>query len=514
MNKDKPRIALVTFTDDRDVGIADEAVENHLRKKQNEIKSFLEKNSIEAIDPLLEITRDKNNFWYGLRKIKEVNETALILNNKYDVDAVIIGAWTWSPPMLIMQFVRKVNKPVMYYSENDPMGGGLSQFSASSSSLLEWGANEHASRHERNYGSRDEILAWVTGVTAASRLRESALLLWGGTYAVKMEQLQDDIPRLKSFLIRDILSEDQYILVNRAEKIIKNQPSRIKKFTEWTKNNGMKIIPDKKMLTEEAFNKQAALLIAARDRLEELKDEDISGVSIKCQPEIYSEYGVDACTLPAFLPFPVNEDGAQQIYPTVCEGDIKGLLSSMILFYMNSAVPPAFGDLVSVENDYIEFANCGAGSLYWAANSCDPGKALKNVTAIGNNHGESGASFSYSGKQLDKITVLRLTRIRGRYYAQMGVGSALDTQSFLIEKMGKNNFENHLGARWGKVVIDLGVKAGNFAKVIGANHLSVTAGDYSSQIEYFCRQAGIDIVRIDDDKSMLDFYNSVRKFEK
>ena len=67
MFKDKPRIAIVTFTDDRDVGIADESVENHLRKKQNEIKSFLEKNSIEAIDPLPEITRDKNNFWYGLR---------------------------------------------------------------------------------------------------------------------------------------------------------------------------------------------------------------------------------------------------------------------------------------------------------------------------------------------------------------------------------------------------------------------------------------------------------------
>jgi len=509
MNKDKPRIAIVTFTDDRDVGIADETVENLLRKKQNEVKDFLKKNSIDVIDPLLEIKKDKDNFWYGLRKITEVNEAASILNNKYEVDAVIIGSWTWSPPMLAMQFIRKVNKPIMYYSENNPLGGGLSQLSAACSSLLEWGVNEHALKHERNFGNKEEILNWVNGVTAASRLRESALLLWGGTYAVKMEQLQDDIPRLKSFLIRDILSEDQYILVNRAEKIIKNHPGRIKNFIEWTKNNGMSIIGDKRMLTDEAFNKQAALLIAARDRLEEMRDENISGVSIKCQPEIYSEYGVNACTLPAFLPFPVNEDGEQKIYPTVCEGDIKGLLSSMILFYLNPRVPPAFGDLVSVEDDYIEFANCGGGSIYWAANSSEPGKALKNVTAQGNIHGVSGASFNYFGKGLDKVTVLRLTRIKGKYFAQLGVGKALDSRPFLSAKFGKD-LENHLGQRWGKVVVDLGVSAQNFIKIVGANHLSATAGDYSKEIEYFCRQVNIDIVRIDNDSEILDFYNSSR----
>ncbi|MHB1346493.1 MAG: hypothetical protein ACYCXK_03280 [Candidatus Humimicrobiaceae bacterium] len=509
MKKDKPRIAIVTFTDDRDAGIADESVENLLRKKQSEIKSFLERNSIDVIDPLPEIKKDKNNFWYGLRKITEVNEAASILNNKYEVDGVIIGAWTWSPPMLAMQFIRKVNKPIMYYSENNPMGGGLSQFSAACSSLLEWGVNEHALKHERNFGSKDEIISWVNGITAASRLRESAILLWGGTYAVKMEQLQDDVPKLKSFLIRDILSEDQYILINRAEKIIKNHPERIKSFIEWTKNKGMTVINDSKMFTEESFNKQTALLIAARDRLQELRDEDISGVSIKCQPEIYSEYGVNACTLPAFLPFPVNEDGMQKVYPTVCEGDIKGLLSSLILFYINPLVPPAFGDLVSVEDDYIEFANCGGGSIFWAANSSDPDKALKNVTAQANIHGVTGASFNYFGKEHDKVTILRLTRIKGKYYAQLGIGKALNARPFLSKKFGKD-LESHLGQRWGKVVVDLGVKAQNFVKIVGANHLSATMGDYSREIEYFCRQVNIEIVRIDNDSEILNFYNSIR----
>ncbi|MCL4377730.1 MAG: hypothetical protein M1409_05000 [Actinobacteria bacterium] len=510
MIETKPEIVLITFTDDRDVGVSSPAFENYLKHKQSELKDYLESNEINVIDPLAELRKNSDE-WYGLRNLQDINNIVSILS-KYAIDGIIIGAWTWSPPMLIMDFVRKLNKPFMYYTENDPMSGNLSQFTAACSSLMEWGVNEYALKHERNFGNREDMLNWVRAVSAVSRMRESALLLWGGSYAVKMEQLQDDIPKLKSFLVRDIISEDQYILVNRAEKIIKNQPERISEFKNWLIKNGMKINYDSRMLTEESFSKQAALLIAARDRLDSLKYENIGGVSIKCQPEIYFEYGVDACTLPAFLPFFINERGPQKVYPTVCEGDIKGLLTSMILYYINPAVPPAFGDIISAEDDYIEFANCGAGSIFWAANSADADKALSSTTATGNIHGCSGAAFSYNGKAHPETTVARITRIRGRYFMQFGKGKALDTEEYLGKKLG-SNFKKHLGSTWGKVTVDLGVKAENFVKVIGANHLSATLGDITKEIEIFCRYAGIGVLRIDSDTEMENFYKSIRNYD-
>ncbi len=508
MDNLKPKIAIVTFTDDRDVGVSNPQVEKMLKARQEDLKDFLGKNSIEAID-LLSKGKDVDDGWYGIRNIKDIQRIVKISNDA-EVEAVIIGAWTWSPPMLIMEFVRRINKPFMYYTENDPMSGNLSQFSAACSSLMEWGVNRYALLNERNFGNRSEMLKWVRAVSAISRMRESAMMLWGGTYAVKMEQLQDDVPKLKSFLIRDILSEDQYILVNRAEKMIKNNPSRIKGFKDWLQKNGMKITYDERMLTNEAFIKQTALLLAARDRLKEYEAENICGVSIKCQPEIYSEYGVNACTLPAFLPFPVNEEGPQKVYPTVCEGDIKGLLTSMMLNFLNPGVPPAFGDLVSAEDDYIEFANCGAGSLFWAANSIQAKDALKNTAAVANIHGCSGAAFSYCGKASPEITVARLTRIHGEYYMQFGKGKALDSEEFLKKKLG-SDFGGHLGSTWGKVTVDLGVRAENFVKVIGANHLSATLGDFTSEIEIFCRYAGIDTLRLDSDMEMENFYKSIRR---
>ena len=55
MHVDKPRIAVITFTDDRDVGLYSKDVENHIRKRQSGLKAFLANRDVEVIDPLDEI---------------------------------------------------------------------------------------------------------------------------------------------------------------------------------------------------------------------------------------------------------------------------------------------------------------------------------------------------------------------------------------------------------------------------------------------------------------------------
>jgi L-fucose isomerase-like protein len=503
-----PRVAILTFTDAREEGISNDAVERLLRAKQAELAACLREAGVEVVDPL-ESLRGPSSPWYGLRSLREIDQVVRSLQSR-EVDAVVIGAWTWSPPMFIKEFLRKFPRPLAYYTENDPMSGNLSQLAATCSSLMDWSVNPYARRHERFFGNRAGLLAWVRGAAAASRLRESALMLWGGSYAVKMDQLQEDFTRLKSFLIRDVLLEDQYLLVSRAEKIRQRQPARIQAFLDWVRAKGLTVTYDPKMVTPEALEKQTALLLAARDRLAELEEENIRGVSIKCQHEIYSEYGVNACMLPAFLPFAENETGPQRIYPTVCEGDTKGLLTAMLLQAINPAVPPAFGDLVSVGDDHIEFANCGAGSLFWAANSLEAGRAFPGVEALANIHGNSGAAFAYFGVPAPAITVARLTRIDGVYWMQVGAGRELDARAFLSRMLGQRE-RAHLGSAWGKVVVDLGVKADAFVKAIGANHLHATLGDVSAEVLAACRLWGIRAVRLDSDQDLARFYDEVRR---
>ena len=416
MEWETPRVALVTFTDMREEGISSEAVEQHLRDKQNELAAFLGANGVAAVDPLRELRTDSSPN-YGVRSFSEIDLLMGILSKSH-IDAAIIGSWMWSPPMLVKEFLRKLNRPSMYYAENDPMGGSLSQMSATCARLMEWSVNRFALTHERNFGNRKDLLSWVRGVHAAAAMRESAALLWGGTYAVRMEQLQDDIPKLKSFMIRDILMEDQYVLISRAEKIIQTQKESIAAFYGWLTGNGLVMHRDKKMVTDQA--------------------------------------------------------------------------------------------LVSVGDDHIEFANCGAGSVFWAANSRKAKDVFPRVEAMANIHGQSGAAFSYFGVEAPQITVGRLTRINGRYYMQLGTGQELDARKFLQKTLGDKG-KSHLAGTRGKVIVNLGVKGENFVKVIGANHLSATLGDVTAEVEATCRLWGVPVVRLDSDEEMKRFYHEVRE---
>jgi L-fucose isomerase-like protein len=92
---------------------------------------------------------------------------------------------------------------------------------------------------------------------------------------------------------------------------------------------------------------------------------------------------------------------------------------------------------------------------------------------------------------------------------QFRAGKALDSKSFLEKKYGKN-INNHLGQTWGKVTVSLNIKAENFVKVFGANHLSATLGNFTRELELFCRQTGIKPLRIDSDEQMEKFYNEIR----
>ncbi len=106
----KPRIAIVTFTDMRDEGISNDQVERHLRARQEELARFLEAGGVECVDPLREL-RAGGSPWYGLRSFAEVDAVVHSLAAG-GVDGAVIGAWTWSPPMLVKEFVRKLARPI------------------------------------------------------------------------------------------------------------------------------------------------------------------------------------------------------------------------------------------------------------------------------------------------------------------------------------------------------------------------------------------------------------------
>lgn len=496
MVEKKPKVGIISFTDPRETAFAIER-ERYIEKSHIDLKDFLQKREVEVCDPVNELRKGWRDV-FGIRSISEVNQCALRFKSE-DIHALIIGCWHWTEPMLPIHLVRELNLPLLLFTQDDPTWAGAVHLSATGASLWEAAPNHHAVIHERVIGDKEQVLRWIRGVTALQRLKKSSLLLWGGTYCLRMEHLQDDIPRLKSFLVGDILSEGQYILIKRAEEI---SLRRVDSFLKWLQEGGVQITYDGSMLTEEVLKKQIALYLAARDRLQELEGESLLGASLKCQPELSVEYGVTGCLIPSFLPFGEDSEGPREIIATVCEGDIKGLISCALLEQIAPETPPLFGDLKYIGRDHIIISNCGGSSIYYAANSTRAKDVLPKVTIKGQCQGESGGAVGYDGAP-GEITLARLTKIKGQYYMQLGLGKIRE-----ITPQVRENIK--WGRMWPHVAIDLGVNPQKLARIIGSNHLSGTPSNLLEEVFYACREAEIPVVRIDSEEQMEEFYQCLR----
>ncbi|MCB0235524.1 MAG: hypothetical protein KDG58_15185, partial [Anaerolineae bacterium] len=219
-----PKVGLVTFTDGRD-SFFDLPRETYLRELHQELSAFLTANGCQVVDPMASLRPDRDG-WFGVRRYGDAAYCARYLQAE-GAECMVLCSHFWTPPMVVIDLVREADLPTMLYTVDDPTLPGTVSISAIGASLLESGVNQHAVQHERLRGQPERMLAWSRGVSAVARMRKSAVMLWGGSYALHMEHLQDDIPALKRLMIRDILNEGEYALIRRAENILDSAPDRV-----------------------------------------------------------------------------------------------------------------------------------------------------------------------------------------------------------------------------------------------------------------------------------------------
>jgi len=493
-----PAVGIAAFTDARTTALAS-SKERYTERVHRETVEFLRQQGFRVVDGMAAL-RAPGAAIFGLRSSAEVRQVAAEFARE-GVDCLVLGCGSWSDPMLSVHMVREANLPVCLHTASDPQlsGAGVTALTAVGSSLWEVAPNSHALTHERVREDKAPIATWVRGVAALQRMRRSSILLWGGSYCLKMDHLQDDFPRLKSFLIGDLLNEDQYLLVRGAERILAEEPKRISRFLDWAQEAGLQITCDAAMLTPESLARQVALYLAARDRLDALAEENVIAVSIKCQPELSVDWGTTACSLPAFLPLYQDSEGSRRMQPTVCEGDTKGALTCALLGLIAPQVPPLFGDLKDITESGFVISNCGAAATFWA--NCGQGRPLQGVTWAAQCQGATGGAVGYHSPPA-QVTVARLVRMAGEYSLQLGVGQ--------ITKMpAPMQAEINWGLHWPHTTIDLGIDPYLLLRAAGSNHYCATLGDRAAEIACACREAGIRLQRIDSNEGLRQVLESV-----
>jgi len=471
-------IAVATFTDPRPTALSTER-ENALMEKHSALVGELRKAGFEVLDVNERLGKYKalkegKNF--GIDSMKEAIQAGQMIAGK-GVSGVIAGLWHWTESNLVTAMVRGAKRPLLLYADDDPAWAGTTCVTSVGASLWESAVNEYALNHVRLKGDVEKVKAWVRAVEAVDRLSKRSILLWGAPYTLGMEHLMDDLPRLKR-IVGDFIMLDQYVLVRKAEELLK-EGSHVENFYRWLTSKS-KVVFDGKMLTPEVLKRQIALYLGAKESFKE--HENVSAVSIKCQPELSEVYGVTPCMIPALFPFSLDAEGEKEVIPATCEGDVKGTISSALLFYL-SGKPPLFGDIKYVDDDIVMIANCGASSLYYARLSENPEENLKAVTIQGQCQGASGGALTYRTPKAT-FTVARLVRKGGNYYLLYFLAEGLEITEDMESKL-------KWGKQWPHTAIKNPLNKETFISAMGANHLSLVPGDYCEELRFVARLWGV-----------------------
>lgn len=487
MTNPLPRIGLISFADSRtDQALVSEA-HQYIYSSHLALARDLTQRGCVVIDPL-----NDPAFQQHFAPVTSLAERDSVIRyfQAAGAEAIVIGCWRWSEPMPIVDLVRRLDLPAALFGHQDANWSGFGGITAIGAALWEVNPNRAARVHARIRDDVEELAAWARGVVAYHRLRRSRLLLWGGTSCMGMEHIPDDLSQLKAWLVGDILSEGQYYLIKRAEALLQDGHS-VRDFAGWLEAGGARIVYDQSMLTASSLARQAALYLAAEQRLDELGRDSIAGVSVLCQKELSAEYGVTPCFIPALMPFAENQFGQKRSIPAVCEGDVKSLITSVLFDTISPEAPAQFGDLREINGhpNWVVIANCGGSSLFYAANSNRAADALPNVTLQGQIHGVSGAAITFKGKAMP-ATVARLVRVHGSYWMHLGYGHTVDVSD---EVMNSRKWAKE----WPTVIVDMGVDTNAFTRVAASNHYLLVPGDRTREMRYACAQAGIPVLRID-----------------
>ena len=484
--------------------------EEYVKSEYTKLSNFLKENGFSVAAPLFELRKISGYPRFGIGDAADLEFCINYLQSNR-AKCLVVQLNQWTRISLITTLIKELDLPTAIYANSDGIYPGEVTSSAAAASLFEVFPSKNCSLLERFRDSENKkFLSWLKGVNAIQNMRDSRVIIWGGYYGADIPYTRDDDAAIENNFIKEAIPEQEMVIVQKANEILKKEPARINGFLVWLEKNKVEIKYDSSMLTPDVLRFQISQYFAARDRIKELKDENIQGVTIKCHFEVSTNCtGCTECLIPAFLPFGTDSESIKTAIPVGCEGDLKGLLTSMMMQFINPEVPPLFGDVITYNKDYTLISNCGSASVYWAGRSCNPEITLPKVKLLPQVHGKSGSAVHYftpedslefkdkyskpeSERSKNSVTYARLFRINRKYFMYLGVGKI--TQSGGMH-----------GRVWPVTKVYFNSDPYLLFKTSPANHASLTEGDISREIEYFCKYAGVEVVRCDDNKSLEDF---------
>ena len=386
---------------------------------------------------------------------------------EYDYCIVLFASWIESPNVLkIISAAKLDTMPILLWSHDNV-------YDAEKDEYISFGSVAVAAVLRETFEEMEYCFKFVVGndydenltktikdfdraAKCIKRLQNTRIGMVGYVSMGMYTGLGDHI-KIKKLLGTEIVHIDQYTLVCRAQSMDKKRIDDYKPVMreEWNLSADV---------TEADIEKVIAFYLALKDLVEE---NQLDGVTVKCQYELSVEYGFTPCVALSIL-------GAQM--PVSCEGDIYMLLTQMVMHYI-SGDTTTYGDVLAFQGDSIISAACGFAPKCFL-NSNRP--CIKRHTAL------------YSG-------LLVTDGIKGNMLATVGrianYGNTLKMHIIKGKTEELNNFHEIDCPPYPGVRIHLLNKTvESFSNEIMSQHYVMVFNDYVDAVKLFCELKGIRII--------------------
>jgi len=211
--------------------------------------------------------------------------------------------------------------------------------------------------------------------------------------------------------------------------------------------------------------------LSAYVALDELaREENLSGMAVRCWPEFFTDLGCSACGAMSLL--------SDAMTPASCEADVNGTITQLILGWISGE--PAFGtDMVDFDTEANQAVlwHCGLAPLSMADPEIQP-----EATIHSNRRKPLLMQFPLKP---GRVTIARLSEATGEFRLVIGGGEMLKRPPAFTGTSGIMRFDSGAAA-----VMDAIMREGL------EHHISLSYGDHQDVLEALARMLGLSVLRL------------------
>ncbi len=471
---DRPRVALMTFGDERDY-MWEGYFAGLTEPRHQEAKSYLASLPIDLIS-FDDVARSKQGVDQQVRELKAAGAEALFVHLP-----------CWATPNVVVRAVQAADLPTVTMTSKSAATHGMVGLFGAAGTLSQIGIDHIRVRDD--FGApvfEEKLLPYFRAASAKARMRGRVMGLFGGR-SLGIDTGTFDPMQWRSQFGVDVDHIDQLEIVRRAELV---DAGRVEKNMAWMSEQFASIDYDDKKLTREKLEFQVRCYLANKDINEE---KGLDFISVKCMTELSDHY-VPQCISAALMPGPYDGEGEKQPCSMSCEADGDGALTMEILKEISGGGSTLFGDVSHMDADkkILYIPNCGGMCSWFAGRADKAGDNLKHVELRPSVRPGGGATTYFTAAP-GPITLARLYRVSGKYRMAIVPGKVTrlsdEDMAMFIEARGKHQLPT--------AFVQVAANLDRFVDEFGSNHISGVAGDWTSELATLCDMLDVEPVVMD-----------------